>query len=244
MSSPHARGSSPVRAPAGHGHGVVPARAGIFRSTPASSACPSSRPRTRGDLPPELTVKVILAESSPHARGSSVVRVPLRPAPFVVPARAGIFRATDHLPACGRGRPRTRGDLPSLVIGRNRAARSSPHARGSSRCAEKRPVVRGVVPARAGIFPDIQPDGRPRKRRPRTRGDLPSRVRSQSTRQRSSPHARGSSRRGRARGVSRAVVPARAGIFRSCSRGCRSGLGRPRTRGDLPSPISSGSGVK
>ncbi len=72
--------------------------------------------------------------------------------------------------------------------------------------------------------------------RPRTRGDLPVWSMSGHQQRRSSPHARGSSRSLRHRGPSWRVVPARAGIFPIGSARAASALGRPRTRGDLPTP--------
>ncbi len=92
-SSPHARGSSPPDRLSRRPGRVVPARAGIFPSTAASSTARTRRPRTRGDLPERRDCHDDVLPSSPHARGSSRGTGAGRARDAVVPARAGIFRS-------------------------------------------------------------------------------------------------------------------------------------------------------
>ncbi len=257
MSSPHARGSSVARRSAGQRYDVVPARAGIFLHLawpgrqpavvparagifpPCAPRCSprTSRPRTRGDLPPSASPSRPPGESSPHARGSSTHLTVHEGIRQVVPARAGIFRGDRSGVAAGAGRPRTRGDLPGSACQVTPFTRSSPHARGSSVADALGVPLGDVVPARAGIFPSPSLTRRRSGSRPRTRGDLPGSLPTSRRGTRSSPHARGSSARRRRCIGPGGVVPARAGIFR-CGphRGRRRG-GRPRTRGDLPPTI-------
>ncbi len=233
-SSPHARGSSRRRRRAAGADGVVPARAGIFPDWREVQLPWWSRPRTRGDLPGPAPPPRWPPWSSPHARGSS--RRDIRPLrdDDVVPARAGIFRRSWDDPRQRSGRPRTRGDLPHAGPGGRARRMSSPHARGSSRARDAMDRAAQVVPARAGIFPPSNSFLPRCQGRPRTRGDLPAKQTIRHSVAASSPHARGSSHRERAKRGDAVVVPARAGIFRStagtdCGSGCR-----PRTRGDLP----------
>ncbi len=95
-----------------------------------------------------------------------------------------------------------------------------------------------VVPARAGIFLISFRIVDGRLRRPRTRGDLPTPATPHWPTPTSSPHARGSSVVQVAGRGGHDVVPARAGIFPLVARQRRQPGGRPRTRGDLPSPSS------
>ncbi len=176
--------------------------------------------------------------SSPHARGSSLTWGCGETGSVVVPARAGIFPCPPQLSRRRCCRPRTRGDLPLGDSYAGKANGSSPHARGSShvrRLAREHGVV---VPARAGIFPWSVRGRRSARRRPRTRGDLPTSSAAARRSAGSSPHARGSSVVEAVHGRRQRVVPARAGIFLSGTR-VRPGHGcRPRTRGDLPITVS------
>ncbi len=218
-SSPHARGSSRRPPAARWCRSVVPARAGIFPLLWIIQWRVESRPRTRGDLPVYADHGHDIAASSPHARGSSLSHLPLRPRRCVVPARAGIFPRFRWRGWCAGRRPRTRGDLPGGLSGARLPEWSSPHARGSSGMEARIPQIGQVVPARAGIFHRMDPlaylDAG------------------------SSPHARGSSP---ARGgweFLAIVVPARAGIFQPPRRWRPQAGRRPRTRGDLPSCASA-----
>ncbi len=233
-SSPHARGSSRAGRVRVDRQAVVPARAGIFPRSPVAGWSSLRRPRTRGDLPGEDDQQLAARLSSPHARGSSPGRWPRGSPRGVVPARAGIFPSAGRSPTCPTCRPRTRGDLPANGVRRSRSMRSSPHARGSSRRPRARRGRRTVVPARAGIFRRRRPPRSRPLRRPRTRGDLPSCIRSIPRHGGSSPHARGSSLRDWRGGIDAFVVPARAGIFLGMSRASSASRRRPRTRGDLP----------
>ena len=182
--------------------------------------------------------------SSPHARGSSCQPERSPVAVGVVPARAGIFPAAVFTRACLLRRPRTRGDLPEMKHSSSTGVPSSPHARGSSLGPAHPLDGAAVVPARAGIFPPSPRCGCSPAGRPRTRGDLPGSTPCTTSTSPSSPHARGSSPEHDHGRLSRAVVPARAGIFPvsadSTSHPCR----RPRTRGDLPVPEHRPGGLR
>ncbi len=220
-SSPPARGSSPSKRAMSATGPVVPARAGIFPPRRDADDDSVRRPRPRGDLPPADPISPRGSTSSPPARGSSLVRVSHGAATSVVPARAGIFPGRRRRTGKAVGRPRPRGDLPTVSVVAERFCLSSPPARGSSLGGEFRRGGHTVVPARAGIFPRTRHATCPRRSRPRPRGDLPSPPAETTPAYRSSPPARGSSARSRA---------ARPDL-----------VGRPRPRGDLPAPSSAAS---
>ncbi|ABD09421.1 hypothetical protein Francci3_0027 [Frankia casuarinae] len=198
-SSPHARGSSPVVADRAQLRGVVPARAGIFPVPVPGRSARACRPRTRGDLPLAIQKVAGSRGSSPHARGSSCAAMRHERLVVVVPARAGIFPYTMDDVNAMAGRPRTRGDLPSGEESRAQSHSSSPHARGSSPQMRWESLPSRVVPARAGIFLEMDADHTARIGRPRTRGDLPPHPCFRGDPTMSSPHARGSSHPGRSR---------------------------------------------
>ncbi len=234
MSSPPARGSSARRARGAQRADVVPARAGIFRPDARAETAVAGRPRPRGDLPLATEPRPPRRRSSPPARGSSLRAAHCPERGGVVPARAGIFRVARDSRAIFFSRPRPRGDLPSSLVRPVGARRSSPPARGSSRCSRDQRKAVGVVPARAGIFrvPCVVPRGSPR--RPRPRGDLPRWRSGRPGPAGSSPPARGSSLRAGADCRGLLVVPARAGIFRQSTTDGHDPSRRPRPRGDLP----------
>ena len=157
-SSPHARGSSLREVGIGQRRTLVPARAGVFPPSTPGSTSSCSRPRTRGGLPVSITARCCGSDSSPHARGSSPCPQRLRVRQRLVPARAGVFRATGPACATAKPRPRTRGGLPLLFMGCELADDSSPHARGSFRLRRAGKPGGVLVPARAGVFHRTAPD--------------------------------------------------------------------------------------
>ena len=110
--TPHARGSTFPSFSSANPFLVYPACAGIDRSSAFSSLSCCGLPRMRGDRP---SVGCILGKGpqfTPHARGSTLMKLlPLRPL-MVYPACAGI---DPHLASQDRpviGLPRMRGDRP------------------------------------------------------------------------------------------------------------------------------------
>ena len=172
LSSPRTRGCSPNPFRSLLIVSVVPAHAGVFRSTTRSPTRTRSRPRARGGVPRRYSTKAVHFRSSPRTRGCSRTRSPRWNAESVVPAHAGVFPPTPRgvarstvVPAhagvfrrAGRrrrgrtGRPRARGGVPLDESGCLAGAGSSPRTRGCS-CSLVRPVhISPVVPAHAGVF--------------------------------------------------------------------------------------------
>ena len=237
----HARGSSADHRRRTRRRPVVPARAGVFRSRRSWPSWRRCRPRPRGGLPSaarrsrqrgassppargssaDLTAHPSSVTSSPPARGSSAVGCLFATVP-VVPARAGVFRASRRT-APRPGRPRPRGGLPpSAPLVPPIAMRSSPRARGSSaaRYGESAPVP-SSPPAR-GSSAQLRPGCWPW----------------------SSPPARGSSALRRHPAGQPAVVPARAGVFRSTTAPGRPTKSSPPARGWHPVLRGRGDGER
>jgi len=213
---------------------VVPARAGVFRESPAALLTVGGRPRPRGGVPTASAAGAVMGVSSPPARGCSVPLAPSVDRPRVVPARAGVFPTERGPGSEGARRPRPRGGVPLYSATAVFTRSSSPPARGCSQAHRPGDRLRGVVPARAGVFPHERVVGehgrvvparagvflRTRRCcvavgcRPRPRGGVPgssSRTRRPPP---SSPPARGCSGALDHHAVVVIVVPARAGVFR------------------------------
>ncbi len=233
-SSPHARGCSDHARRYGGVGLVVPARAGVFPRAPGIGGAPSSRPRTRGGVPPASLDLIDDVESSPHARGCSPLGLLRTRSAPVVPARAGVFRPRRCRGLEGWSRPRTRGGVPACDSWRASPVRSSPHARGCSPHAARFVFEAAVVPARAGVFRSPTCRCPTSTGRPRTRGGVPVAVTVEGLADGSSPHARGCSAARSDDGLGRTVVPARAGVFRVRPREVPGEGRRPRTRGGVP----------
>ena len=213
LSSPHTRGSSPPGLRLPLDRPVVPAHAGVIRSS-TSTVCPGiGRPRTRGGHPRSRSNSVTMALSSPHTRGSSRGARGLRGSHPVVPAHAGVIPPTPARWRCWPGRPRTRGGHPSPTTAPSARRASSPHTRGSSPTPRhlgvdppSSPHTRGsslrhalrrhrwrVVRAHAGVIRRPAATSWSTCCRPRTRGGHPDSGLCTVCGGRSSPHTRGSS---------------------------------------------------
>ena len=89
-STPHARGSTAYQLSELFGSVVYPACAGIHPHVRQLILQPKRLPRMRGD-PPHISVRVdCIAESTPHARGSTLAVCIPKHDEIVYPACAGI----------------------------------------------------------------------------------------------------------------------------------------------------------
>ncbi len=152
--------------------------------------------------------------SSPPTRGCSVRRPGLRRAPRVLPADAGVFRATaERLTAHSRP-PRRRGGVPHSPRAPATTSASSPPTRGCSADRSRAFAAHGVLPADAGVFRTPAPPPTPGPRPPRRRGGVPPCATPLDGSSRSSPPTRGCSGRGALPRDRTQVLPADAGVFR------------------------------
>ncbi len=233
-SSPRTRGSSGNGFPGPVTDGVVPAHAGVLRSSSAASRSASCRPRARGGPPYLGLLRIPWDGSSPRTRGSSHRHLPRADRRRVVPAHAGVLRGSRWPPTAPGRRPRAREGPPDNLATRMTTAQSSPRTRGSSEVRVHVVLVVQVVPAHAGVLPRTGRWSRRRRRRPRARGGPPGTVIADLAWLRSSPHSRGSSRDVDRRGRRRGVVPALAGVLPRRGAGSSRMAGRPRARGGPP----------
>src|SRR5690606_33438083 len=92
---------------------VVPAHAGVFRTSATTDSRTPSRPRARGGVPPASSLKSGPAKSSPRTRGCSAPQRGADGVRPVVPAHAGVFHGCGYGGTCDGGRPRARGGVPT-----------------------------------------------------------------------------------------------------------------------------------
>jgi len=131
-STPHARGSTPAVVLAIVGIKVYPACAGIHPSGSLSPDPKPCLPRMRGDPPCAHHYLNQTPQSTPHARGSTIIS-PRTPSFLrVYPACAGIHPTATLGQEKGRCLPRMRGDPPVGYLDFLRRSLSTPHARGST----------------------------------------------------------------------------------------------------------------
>ena len=191
-SSPLARGL-PVLHPRGRAHArIIPARAGF---TGSGSPGPAGR-----------------WGSSPLARGLRTMIAGQDRKVGIIPARAG-FTSTPIPPyPSSQDHPRSRGVYPGRLAAEVAARGSSPLARGLREETIGVVVECGIIPARAGFTGPSRPWRRPRRDHPRSRGVYTGRTTSSSSRQGSSPLARGLQARGSEPRRCTGIIPARAGF--------------------------------
>ena len=137
-------------------------------------------------------------------------------------------------PTHQESRPRASGGHPYIEDEFHVEIGSSPRERGSSVRWPAFGPCGGVVPARAGVIRGAWGSPCPRKRRPRARGGHPRPISTRSLSDASSPRERGSSAHPACRDPRIFVVPARAGVIRSCSRRTCCSRCRPRASGGHP----------
>ena len=170
-SSPLARGLQPPPAGRLQSQGIIPARAGFTRRTPAARGPPRDHPRSRGVYYVWGGVWAGVAGSSPLARGLLGYLSGAKSDAGIIPARAGFTPRLKSPPVCRRG--------------------SSPLARGLRFESRSDTEHRWIIPARAG-FTRLLLSARPRPRdHPRSRGVYATANLADTERAGSSPLARG-----------------------------------------------------
>ncbi len=130
----------------------------------------------RGDPPGRTVCETCESRSTPHARGSTAIRVFPDYSALVYPACAGIH--PEHLgPLVTIPRlPRMPGDPPQVSFGTFLRPVSTPHARGSTTGVLWHLPSASVYPACAGIHPTMWPGSSAGSCLPRMRGDPPIKI--------------------------------------------------------------------
>jgi mRNA interferase MazF len=93
--------------------GVLPADAGVLRSTRTTPTPPTAPPRRRGGAPSRPTWSPAHRRSSPLTRGCSARREGRPPAADVLPADAGVLRRRPRRPASSSSPPADAGCSPA-----------------------------------------------------------------------------------------------------------------------------------
>ena len=108
--------------------------------------------------------------SSPLARGLRAITVEPPRRPGIIPARAGFTSSASSTPSAGPDHPRSRGVYPTVWVGGQCGAGSSPLARGLHEWEAERPDANRIIPARAGFTAVSAAPGRQPEDHPRSRG--------------------------------------------------------------------------
>ena len=190
-SSPHTRGWSRFRRPAGITQHVFPAYAGVVLHQWKMFRNRVGLPRIRGGGRAAGRSTIRPKRSSPHTRGWSVhPRSDVFAGP-VFPAYAGVVPWPLRLSGRKYCLPRIRGGGPSSRLGGPPPGSSSPHTRGWSLPTLAPSLMPPVFPAYAGVVPGGQ-GPRPRMNGlPRIRGGGPFAQKPPAVPRTSSPHTRG-----------------------------------------------------
>ena len=151
--SPHTRGCTDWGPSDKVVSGVFPAHAGLYRNAALRRLFGAGVPRTRGAVPSVSEAYLLRKGCSPHTRGCTGAREP-GGAP------------TDRV-------PRTRGAVPEAKPVYLQYTGCSPHTRGCTETGRRRPGIRGVFPAHAGLYPRRPARCRATGGVPRTRGAVP-----------------------------------------------------------------------
>ena len=172
--------------------------------------------------------------SSPHARGTQVLRAHRDSIPRFIPAYAGnagqpVIQLQD-----AAVHPRIRGERNIVPIIPHRVIGSSPHTRGTRRFCQRGKCYRRFIPAYAGNALKRCCTGSIRTVHPRIRGERPKHPRCGFLRGGSSPHTRGTRKRHQWLARRTRFIPAYAG--NAFNRRNENGVNRgssPHTRGTL-----------
>ena len=231
-SSPHARGT-PAAHLVLHNRGrFIPACAGNAQFPRRAVRCVAVHPRMRGERLPPLPAAPGRTGSSPHARGTRVSNGRCSRVPRFIPACAGNAQP-DTRPSTGSAvHPRMRGERKLTKLPPEKAAGSSPHARGTHEPGSREQTTFRFIPACAGnaLPPLLAALGR--TVHPRMRGERAHRYLGIVMPIGSSPHARGTPRGARADGRPGRFIPACAGNAGYGRRRGTCGTVHPRMRGE------------
>ena len=210
--SPHTRGWTLHRDHRPHRARGFPAHAGMDPARSAASRRRAGLPRTRGDGPPAVAVRVEAHEASPHTRGWTRELLAVFDGSSGFPAHAGMDRHWRLGFAVCRGLPRTRGDGPCGQLSSARATMASPHTRGWTLKSGRQTEMAAGFPAHAGMDRSGSMPAGGSMWLPRTRGDGPGREVAELRGRVASPHTRGWTRSRARRAPAAHGFPAHAGM--------------------------------
>ncbi len=204
----------------------------------------TDHPRSRGEHPTELPLRICNVGSSPLARGTPQRRTLGAAVRRIIPARAGntftsstrVSRFADH--------PRSRGEHDSRETSQPDNGGSSPLARGTRSSATASAPGLRIIPARAGNTHPQPGSAQSWTDHPRSRGEHDRISDVQYNFTGSSPLARGTRvfRSRRADGLR--IIPARAGNTAPARCSCAPPPDHPRSRGEHQTPKKASSNAR
>ena len=149
-SSPHARGTRGTYLPEGRPIRFIPACVGNAFGGSHPDNLRAVHPRMRGERLTLAGLLLVVAGSSPHARGTQLLPFLVDPQNRFIPACAGNARLLGAMNGLYPVHPRMRGERASLRADMCSAFGSSPHARGTPNPQKNRGVIERFIPACAG----------------------------------------------------------------------------------------------
>ncbi len=252
--SPRTRGWSPRHRAVPIAAGLLPAHAGMVRPRSRGWRRRAAAPRARGDGPGWTTCLGGWNGCSPRTRGWSSRQAAVEDERVLLPAHAGMVRPASTSTCMPTAAPRARGDGPldqlhgpteGTCSPRTRGWSAehgthwnpvvcSPRTRGWSWLRETVDLYKTLLPAHAGMVPAGIRRAQVRLTAPRARGDGPSSRDSAGSMSACSPRTRGWSTLLTDRAVDKGLLPAHAGMVRSCGSSRTTVRTAPRARGDGP----------
>ena len=169
-SSPLARGLLTRWLTAGLMVWIIPARAGFTSTTCPAATSAGDHPRSRGVYVVGAYHRMRPGGSSPLARGLRHHALPLLRVHGIIPARAGFTVLLRPRPRENTDHPRSRGVYVRRGAQQERAAGSSPLARGLPPWNHDSRLPGGIIPARAGFTRGVLPPLGSCTDHPRSRG--------------------------------------------------------------------------
>ena len=191
---------------------IIPARAGFTATDVLVYADPPDHPRSRGVYAGHACLRSYRLGSSPLARGLLRRGSWRRPAPGIIPARAGFTGRGQPSAAAAPDHPRSRGVYGTVILDADGIAGSSPLARGLLPDGPGIDVEGGIIPARAGFTAGPAVMVRRGADHPRSRGVYPLYCLNVPLPPGSSPLARGLRARPHHCLRELRIIPARAGF--------------------------------
>ncbi len=231
-SSPHARGTRVAQERQRPGDRIIPACAGNAPTKRRGWASRSDHPRMRGERRREFNDLFKNHGSSPHARGTRLVRSAIQTVNRIIPACAGNAASVTACVIVTSDHPRMRGERYERQTLASRTGGSSPHARGTLGQQRRQRAYRRIIPACAGNA--TVPSGQTIRTtdHPRMRGERPLRLPLVRASSGSSPHARGTHETGVLRKRCRRIIPACAGNASTATQPANRTADHPRMRGE------------
>ena len=133
------------------GSGIIPAHAGLTLQVVRQLIDTWDHPRACGAHCTIIFSEIRYAGSSPRMRGSrKLMEIPLVDH-GIIPAHAGLTLIPKHDRLCPWDHPRACGAHSSLKSRRTNTTGSSPRMRGSHLATCQYYIVRGIIPAHAGL---------------------------------------------------------------------------------------------